>query len=337
MLNEKLSQKLHGWVRNKIVPGVSYAYLKAGQMQSEVFGYSQLFPTKEILQPEMLYDLASLTKVIGTTTVIMHLVETEQVKIDDPVAQFLPKFKDKRVTLRHLLTHTSALTGYIQNRDELPAPDLLNALYTLEVGPWFEEKVVYADIGLILLGQIIEVAYNQPVQTVIQEKVLTPLGMNTATFTPTPALTVPTELSPKRGLIRGQVHDPKAFTLGRHCGSAGLFAALTDLVKFSQWFLTGKNYGPGPVPISPATIASLYQDWTPSGKLGRSLGWDLRVRIDGRYALYHTGFTGTFLFLDQVSQEALIVLTNRIHPQSRNERFLLARDALIQEFFVNSK
>ncbi|MEE5987508.1 beta-lactamase family protein [Ligilactobacillus equi] len=337
MLNEKLSQTLHGWVREKVVPGVSYAYLKAGQMQSEVFGYSQIFPAKEILQPEMLYDLASLTKVVGTTTVIMHLVETKQVQIDDPVAQYLPKFKDKRVTLRHLLTHTSALTGYIQNRDELSAPDLLNALYTLEVGSWFEEKVVYADIGLILLGQIIESVYNQPVQTVIQEKVLTPLGMNTATFTPSPALTVPTELSPKRGLIRGQVHDPKAFTLGRHCGSAGLFATLTDLVKFSQWFLTGKNYGPGPVPISPTTIASFYQDWTPNGKLGRSLGWDLRFRADGRPALYHTGFTGTFLFLDQVSQEALIVLTNRIHPQSRNERFLLARDALIQEFFVNSK
>lgn len=147
---------IHRLVEEGIVPGVSYAMIKDGYVQSEVFGMEQVVPFKKKLTYGRLYDVASLTKVVGTTTLILHLQEIGKLTVDDRVCDYLEKFSDKRVTLRHLLTHTSALTGYIKNRNELSATELMDALYTLKVGDWFEKKVVYADIGPILLGQIIE-------------------------------------------------------------------------------------------------------------------------------------------------------------------------------------
>lgn len=330
-MNKKTVALLHRLVDEKIVPGVSYAMIHNGQVVTEVFGESQLVPKEKELCPGMLYDLASLTKVIGTTTVILKLVEENKLKVDDPVYLYLPKFHDKQVTLRHLLTHTSALSGYIKDRDSLPKEELIDALYTLKPAPWLGKKVVYADIGLILLGQIIEVFYQKPVQDVIETEVLRPLGMKTATFKPQKQDCVPTELNKKRGLIQGEVHDPKAFVLGENCGSAGLFASLDDLITFSKWMLGQiKNEQV----LHEKTITKLFSDQTPTRKLKRSLGWDLRSDEENTPCLYHTGFTGTFMLLDKKGQNALIVLTNRIHPSADNEPFLCWRDRIIETYLT---
>lgn len=328
-MNEQTTTLLHRLVTKKVVPGVSYAYLHQGQLQTEVFGDAQLVPTVEPLKKGALYDLASLTKVIGTTTVILKLAEQGALKIDDPVAKYLPKFTDERVTLRHLLTHTSALSGYIKNRDELNATELMAALYTLKPAAWLGKKVVYADIGLILLGQIIEQFYHYPVQQVITKEVLAPLNMSDATFTPEKARCIPTELTAKRGLIKGVVHDPKAYVLKEHCGSAGLFASLADLVTFAKWMLAPEK---NTAVLQPQTIANLFADQTPTKTLKRSLGWDLRYDSTNTPCLYHTGFTGTFMLLDQKGQNALIVLSNRVHPIADNEEFLVRRDEIVASY-----
>lgn len=327
MINEKTTSLIHKLAEEGIVPGVSYAMIKDGYVQSEVFGMEQVVPFKKKLTYGRLYDVASLTKVIGTTTLILHLQEIGKLTVDDRVCDYLEKFSDKRVTLRHLLTHTSALTGYIKNRNELSATELMDALYTLKVGDWFEKKVVYADIGPILLGQIIEKIYGMPVQDAIEQEVLKPLGLKESTFSPSSDKCVPTEYTEKRGLIQGLVHDPKAFILGKHCGSAGLFMSLNDLMRFSNWMLENDPHKPV---VSDATIRSLFQDHTPNGHLGRSLGWDLRFSSDGTPCLYHTGFTGTFILIDKKRQSALIVLTNRVHPTSDNQKFLDCRDKIIE-------
>lgn len=327
---EQTKKELDSLVTKGIVPGISYAFITHDQVEKKIFGQKQLVPVKKPLVGGELYDLASLTKVIGTTTVILKLAEQGKLAIDDPVQKYLIRFTDQRVTLRHLLTHTSALSGYIKDRDHLPPKELLTALYTLRPKTWLGKKVVYADIGLILLGEVIEVFYGRPVQEVIASEVLAPLQMKESTFTPEKDRCVPTEITAERGLIQGEVHDPKAYILGKHCGSAGLFAPLDDLIIFAQWLL-GKRRPLRPI-VTDKTLTMLFRDHTPTRKLGRSLGWDLRYDPKGQACLYHTGFTGTFIVIDRKNQTALIVLSNRIHPSADNEPFLKWRDVIVSDY-----
>lgn len=327
---EQTKKELDDLVTKGIVPGISYALITRKRVEKQILGQKQLVPVKEPLLGGELYDLASLTKVIGTTTVILKLAEQGKLKIDDPVQKYLVRFTDPRVTLRHLLTHTSALSGYIKDRDQLPPQELLEALYTLKPAAWLGKKVVYADIGLILLGEVIEVFYKRPVQEVITSEVLRPLQMLDSTFTPEKDRCVPTEMTVERGLIKGEVHDPKAHILGKHCGSAGLFSTLDDLIIFAQWML-GKRRSSSPI-LTAETISKLFCDQTPTKTLHRSLGWDLRYDPKGQACLYHTGFTGTFMVLDRKNQAALIVLSNRIHPSATNEPFLKWRDVIVEHY-----
>lgn len=330
-MNPQTTQMLHDLVSRKIVPGVSYAMLHHGQLQAETFGARQLIPEKQPLLPGLYYDVASLTKVVGTTPVILQLVETGQIGLDQEIKQLLPRFQDDNVTIRHLLTHTSAIGGYISNRDQLDGPDLLTAIYQqLHSGPLLGKKVVYSDINMILLGQIIERFYKRPVQDVITSEVLKPLGLTESTFRPPRTECVPTEFDPQRGgVIQGSVHDPKAASLGRQCGSAGLFMTLNDLLKYCQWLLG--QFRPNTV-LSEKTILSLFADQTTLKNGGRSLGFDLRYTPQGTACLYHTGFTGTFLLVDRKEQDVLAVLTNRIHPSAANLQFLKARDQLVLQY-----
>ena len=212
---ERTCDLIENLYKDNIVPGVSYAVIKPGEVLTKVIGNSQLIPKVEKLKAGMLYDMASLTKVVGTTTVILKLVEDNKILIDDKVKDYLPLFKDDRVTIRHLLTHTSALNGYIPHRNELNAQELIEAMYTLEVGDWLGKKVVYTDTGLILLGEIIQKIYNKPVQTVITQEVLQPLQLFESTFNPDPGLCVPTEVQKNGKVLKGIVHDPPNGTLVR--------------------------------------------------------------------------------------------------------------------------
>lgn len=331
-VDPKTTELLHALVENGTVPGVSYAMLHEGQVQSEIFGAKQVYPTSEKLTAGLLYDVASLTKVVCTTPLILKLVTEKRLGLDQPIAQILPRFKDQRVTVRHLLTHTSAITGYIKNRDQLSAEDLLTAIYEqMHVGDWLGEKVVYTDIGMILLGQIIEQIYGAPVQNVFVTEVLRPLHLTESTFTPQVDQCVPTSYDPKRGLIKGEVHDPKAFVLGKHCASAGLFMTLNDLTKYVLWLLG--EFGPLPL-IPPTLLDSLFADWTSNQQGQRSLGFDLLATPDQRWCLYHTGYTGTFIVIDKEKRDGLVVLTNRVHPRQQNSQFLRARKSLLEVYLA---
>jgi CubicO group peptidase (beta-lactamase class C family) len=321
---------LHGLVERDRVPGVSYTIFTPDFYQREVFGEAMVEPTHQPLWNDALYDVASLTKVVGTTTVILMLVQSGQLRLNDPIQKYLPTFQDARVTVLHLLTHTSGITGYIKNRNELPPDELTQALLNLQVGDDFNRHVKYADIGFIYLGWIIETFYQQPVQTVITNEILKPLGLRKTTFAPDPQQCVPTEIQAKRGLIRGVVHDPKAYILGEHCGCAGLFSDLSDLEQFSRSFLTSNLGGL----LSDDTMKTLFADHTPMpGFHGRSLGWRVLQTgaSDDHLAVYHTGYTGTWLILDEVRQAGFIMLSNRVHP-TVNETFIERRSQIVQTF-----
>lgn len=328
---ERTIQMIHDLVEDQIVPGVSYSIFSGGVRVSEIFGEAQLKPTREKLWPGALYDVASLTKVIGTTTIILKLIQDGRLTAEDSIQQYLPEFGDSRVTIRHLMTHTSGISGYIKDRNHLPADELTRRLLALTVDDGFNQRVKYADVGFIYLGWIIEYFYHQPVQKVITDEVLKPLGMNESSFTPRPEQCVPTEIQTDRGLIKGQVHDPKAFILGEHCGCAGLFSSLTDVEKFAHAMIESNLIGI----LRPETLDQVFKDQTPmAGFHGRSLGWRVLKSHDAEQhlAIYHTGFTGTWMVLDRENDSGFILLSNRVHPTAQNPEFLSRRDILIETF-----
>lgn len=331
LLYFETTNKIQQLVHEGIVPGASFGIVHHNKIIAQNFlGYSQLVPESEVLVDDALYDVASLTKVVGTTTLILKLQEEGKLNIDDSVKKYLTNYQDERVTLRHLLTHTADFQGYIKDRNQLSASALKQALFGLTNGNSLGKTVVYSDIGLIFLGFIIEEILDMPVQKALKQEILVPLGLADSTFNPDVDRSVPTEIIPELGLLRGIVHDPKARILKEHCGSAGLFSTVSDLLKFMRWFMSDDPTRPV---LKPRTTQMLFSDQTPTGHLGRSLGWNLRGSNEN-LSVYHTGFTGTFMLMNQTTKDGLVVLTNRVHPTSDNTLYLEKRDEIVTSFLT---
>ncbi|APX73096.1 beta-lactamase family protein [Companilactobacillus allii] len=313
-------------VNQQVVPGVSYGFIsnysdsdiQTSLDESNFAGDKSWVPKITLLKGDELYDLASLTKVMGTVPIILKLIDEKKLSLHDPINKYLPQFKDGRVEIFHLLTHTSGIAGYIQNRDSLNDQQLIDALLSLPVTDNFNKKVVYTDTGMIFLGLIIEKIYQLPVQTVINNFVRDTWNLMDTTFSPEIARCTPTYEVNGQMLI-GVPNDPKARQLGIHCGSAGMFSSLVDVMEFSRVMLTKK-------------YKFLYKNFTDLFP-GRSLGWDIKPGN----ILFHTGYTGHFIALDYIHKNAMVVLTNRVHPIEHNEVFLKHRDVILDSFLNESK
>lgn len=323
------------FIQEEIFPGASFAFINPIEKNSYRIGNAAVYPVKEQIRDDQLYDLASVTKVLMTTTLILQLWEAGKLNLTDSVSLYLPAFSEPSVTIQHLLTHTSALNGFIENRDQLTAGELKEAMLHLSIGPDFGKKVVYTDTSMILLGFIVEECTKKNLALVFQERVSGPLKLNNTIFEPIDPLScAPTENHPTRGIIRGVVHDPKAFTLRPNCGSAGLFSTIEDVSRFSQMLLNDGELD-GVRLLKKETVEKLKQDWTPTGNLNRSLGWDFLSSGDKSHPkryLFHSGFTGTFIFLDMIKKEGFVFLSNRLHLQNDTPHYLKRRNELLDVY-----
>jgi CubicO group peptidase (beta-lactamase class C family) len=269
-----------------------------------------------------IYDVASLSKVVGTTTAIMILYDEKKIGLDDAVINYIPTFgggdKDK-VTIRELLTHTSGLPA---GRDiwriaQTPLEARALVLSTpLEGRPG--AQYIYSDLGADILGLVVEVVAGEPLDKFLARRVFEPLGMNETMYRPADSLKyriAPTEVTPPRGYpLRGEVHDENAYALGGVAGHAGLFSTAADLSVFAQMMLNGGEYN-GVQIVSKPTV-----DLFTSRAFGhRALGWDTAEGDygSGKYlgptAYGHTGFTGTSMWIDPEREMFVILLTNRVH------------------------
>ncbi|QIL45679.1 beta-lactamase family protein [Vagococcus coleopterorum] len=323
----------------QVMPGANVGFIKDGERVITTLGHAQIIPTCEPLTPSHLYDVASLTKVIGTTTLILQLWEDGKLDISKPLHDYYPAFENQDITILELLTHTSDVQAYIENRDQLSAEELKAALLRLKPGSEQGHKVAYTDTGSLLLGFYLEEVYQKPIQTLITERVLKPLAMSHSTFKPNSEHAIaPTENHPTRGVIKGQVHDPKAFKLKENCGSAGLFSTIDDCLLFAETLLNNGTAPDGHQLLKPDTVERLISDWTTNTSHPRSLGWDL---LPGRTAnsplLFHTGYTGTFMIIDVSQQEAFVFLSNRVHPVDHRQAYIDERNKLLEIYLSEKK
>ncbi len=276
----------------------------------------------EVFPDSTIYDLASLTKVIGTTTAAMILYDEGKLNLDERVRHYLPTFgggdKDL-ITVRELLQHRSGLPAGRDLWRHARTPQEARQLVfdtPLEYRP--DHGQIYSDLGADLLGWVVEVAAGTSLDRFLAERVFQPLGMNDTGFRPADSLVyriAPTEVSPPRGYpLRGEVHDENAFALGGVAGHAGLFGTASDLAVFAQMMLDGGTYN-GVRIIADSTVR-LFTTRT-SGD--RALGWEMPNEEHGAgtylsaNAYGHTGFTGTSIWIDPDREMFVILLTNRVH------------------------
>jgi CubicO group peptidase (beta-lactamase class C family) len=283
-----------------------------------------------------LWDLASLTKVIGMTTAMMQLVERGTVQLDAPAQRYLPEWvgPDKeQVTVRHLLSHTSGLPAFRRydtlttNADSIASLLLAEPLDTVPGA-----RMVYSDIGAYLLGRIAERVSGQTLDRYLEVHVFQPLGMRETMYRPPRELLAriaPTEIDTIRGKIHGAAHDPRAFYLGGVSAHAGLFGSARDLARFAQMYLNGGELG-GLRIVRSETI----ELFTTRQVADRALGWqkpsgtNSAGHLMSERAFGHTGFTGTSIWIDPVQDVFVILMSNRVNPTSVNPRISGVRVAL---------
>ncbi len=323
----ELDAAINRAIREDKIPGAVVLVGHNGHIvYRKAYGYRALVPAKERMTADTIFDIASLTKIVATTSAAMKLMEEGKLRVDDPVTKYLPEFQGgiSTITVRDLMTHFS---GMRPDLDLTPIwsgyeTGIRKALTDKPANPP-GTKFSYSDINFILVGEIVHRLSGLPENEYVKKILFQPLGMKETTYLPSAALRpriAPTERDERGRILRGVVDDPTARYMGGVAGHAGVFSTADDLAKFCQMILDGGNGL-----FDPATIRTFTISHAPADQpIQRGLGWD----IDSPYSrprgelfpvgsFGHTGFTGTSFWIDPASQTYVILLTNSIHPQRR--------------------
>lgn len=331
------------------IPGAVVGVVRHGRLVFEkAYGYKAVFPAKDTMTLETMFDLASVSKCVGTTLAVMQLAESGKLRLMDPVNYYIPDFKpwkdpqtgDKvRINIMHLLTHSSGLEGFIKNVPAYlekygPGLDPLIGYLAVDGKRLFKPgtEKLYSCLNFFTLQYIVEQVSGERLCDYVQKHIFDELGLTHTTYFPAvnPAhpelapLCAPTELLPDGTLLQAQVHDPTAREVcGGNAGNAGVFSNLEDLAIISAMLLNGGSWD-GHRILSPLGVKRMFT--IPEGnapEVARALGWDtyaLSPYTSGDvFSLDqlrgHTGYTGTSLLIDPATDTALIILTNRVHPK----------------------
>ena len=336
----RIDTVVHGAIGDGLLPGAVVLVWHQGRtVYHRAFGHRALVPRRESMTPDTVFDLASLTKVVATTTAVMMLVEEGQVRLRDPVSRYVAGFErhgKDAITVEQLLTHLSGLRPDLPLDDEFEGYDVaLDRIIDERPATAPGERFTYSDLNFVLLGDIVARVSGQSLADFADSRIFQPLGMRDTGFGPLRSSraadrTAPTEACRPLGwpcgdagvpFLRGIVHDPTARRMGGVAGHAGLFGTARDLARFAAMLLSDGQVD-GVRLLSPLTVRRMTSRATPLHMRDvRGLGWDIDSRFssnrgdlfrEGSYG--HTGFTGTSMWLDPASETAVIFLSNRVHP-----------------------
>jgi len=320
-------------------PGAALAVGRFGRLvHLKAYGAIDYAAGSPAVDPTTLFDLASLTKVVATTTAAMILEEEGKLDLSRTVQSYLPEFSapDKAgITVRMLLTHRGGLEAFAPLWKEWRGrADYLTQINARPLANPPNTKVIYSDWDFVLMGMIIERITGTTLDAFTGARVFGPLGMSSTRFAPdtTDAALMRhvalTALDTLRGQIHGTVHDPNAWALGGVAGHAGLFGSARDLAVFVQMLLNGGTYA-GTRIVKPTTIAR----WTSVQDVAssRALGWDTPSAVSsaGRFfsprSFGHTGYTGTSIWVDPERGLFVVLLTNRVNSRGEATRHVQLR------------
>ena len=339
MNNDILDNKILEEVQNGVIPGMTYSVVKDNDIFHGSVGLKQIIPTKENTSEDTLYDLASLSKVVSTVTIVSKMYAEGKIKLNDKVSAYLERFKYDDVTIFDLLTHSSGLPADLDDLTIVSKEELLNKVY--DASKVYETKtdVIYSDLGYILLGELISKVYGKPLDEVAREEVFIPLEMNHTCYNPIDKSNcAPTEETTSRGLLQGFVHDEKAFSLGGVAGNAGVFSTNTDLVNFMSMILNdgyynGKEYLPKQIIdlwFKPLVFEERNDRY-------RSLCWivgqNKLVNKNNGNVISFSGFTGPSISIDRDNNLGIALLTNRVHPTRKNNLIATERSKITESVY----
>jgi uncharacterized protein YbbC (DUF1343 family)/CubicO group peptidase (beta-lactamase class C family) len=303
----------------------------------KAYGSRSLEPRREPMTLDTIFDLASLTKVIVTTTAVMQLVEQGKVRLNDPVAKYLPEFAQNGkadITVRQLLTHYSGLEPDLDLKTAWEGKETAYRMAFAETpqdAPG--SKFAYSDINFIVLGALVERVSGETLDEYAARHIFVPLKMMHTRFVPPLALRAgwigkiaPTQYDENEHMLRGVVHDPTARRMGGVAGQAGLFSTGDDLAKFAQALLNG-----GGGILSALSVQKMTRpEQPPSAPVLRGFGWDIDSPFSSNRGdllpvggFGHTGFTGTSMWIDPTTQTYIILLTNAVHPRGKGNAIAL--------------
>jgi beta-N-acetylhexosaminidase len=327
-------------IKDKAFPGATLAIGYRGKVAIHAFGHLSYDTKSPSVKLNTMYDIASLTKVVVTTTLVEKLVEGDfpvPLDLDAKVERYLPEWANgpqpewrHMVTVRHLMTHTSGLPPFKEYwRTSKSKQDTLNKIFAepLEYEPG--TKMEYSDLGIILMAEIIQRLTGKPLNVLANENIFQPLGMTNTMYLPPKKIwpiIAPTEFDKqyRHRLIQGEVHDENAAAMGGVSGHAGVFSTAPDLAAFCQMYLNGGVYAHQRI-VRRATI----EQFTAPQQLSngtRTLGWavptpgGLSGHFFGPHSYGHTGFTGTSIWIDPDKQLFVVFLTNRVNPTRENQK-----------------
>jgi CubicO group peptidase (beta-lactamase class C family) len=340
-------------IADRAFPGAALAVTHDGSLiASQGFGRFTYDDDASPIQPDTVFDLASLTKVVATAAVAMLLHERGQLPLDAPLARFLPEFVSlapkhqqaarETVTIRMLLAHSSGLPAYEKLFDFAESPeDLIRAALTARLVTTPGTRADYSDIGFILLGEVLARQAGLELDKFARQEIFTPLGMSRTRFLPPSewkSAIPPTEDDQRfrKRILQGEVNDENAYAMGGVAGHAGVFAPATDLAIFAECMLRR-----GAPILKPETVKLFtHRESSPPGT-SRALGWDTPSPTEsssGRHfsslSFGHLGFTGTSLWIDPARKLSVTLLTNRTWPNRASQAIRQVRpqvhDAIVE-------
>jgi len=332
-LSKKLVDLVKRGIADSVAPGMAFYIAQNDKvLVTEGVGHFTYGLDSPEVTRNTVFDLASLTKVIGTTSLAMKMYEQNLLHLNKPVSSYIPEFTGGRkdsVLIKHLLTHTSGLP-WIRLYEVAEEPSKVTEVISqsdLIFDPG--DSTVYSDMNLILLGIIVEKLGQSTLGDLSQKLIFQPLGMSSTQFNPAgniPEQIAPTEFDKhyRHRQIQGEVHDENASFMGGVAGHAGLFSNIEDLGKIAQMYLSNGYYN-GYKIFRQGTICKFTEKQIVDRNSMRALGWDKPNYTDRNFGKYfsseafcHTGFTGTSIVIDPKFDVIIILLTNRVYPTRDN-------------------